>query len=299
MRTEEKVMYSYARRKDTDRIVSLEKLVIPYMMFKIFSLTILGYFLVEKLLEYFPEEKSYLLFVKSVAFATINFNERIFVAYIVTTGLAMLFFYTILTYMLSTIDKHPERAIDFIKNTCYTLWNNEELSSDDTVKRHISDVLSSISAYNVSRRHMGAYVLFSLLGYGFQLSGANVLILALGLALETITLLLIQSYGVMRIYNLSKALDHAYYGFLKLSRYIDTPMKAVGGTKFSLTLHYRVDHLIIILGLFATILGGIVAYLVVFANFVKFILALTLYISREWSLEDAVLDFFYAVSRKY
>ncbi|MCD6502980.1 MAG: hypothetical protein DRN30_01915 [Thermoplasmata archaeon] len=299
MRTEEKTLYSYAKRKDTDKIVPLERLVIPYTVFKMTSLSILAYFLIKKFMEYYPTEHSYVSLLKSVAFATISFNETIFIAYVISTGFSMFFFYTILTYMLSTIDKHPERALDFVRNACYTLWNNEELGSDEVAKKYISEILSAISAYNVGRKHMGVYILFSLLGYGFQLSGANVLILSLGLALETITLLLIQSYGVMRIYNLSKALDHAYLGFLKLSRYIDVPIKLVGSTKFTMTLHYRVYHLILIFILFATILGGIIAYSIVFVRFVKFMLALTLYISREWSLEDAILNFFHKVIEKY
>jgi len=127
----------------------------------------------------------------------------------------------------------------------------------------------------------------------------NFFVISLGILLEALTIMIIQSYGIFRIADISSLVNKTYKEFVQISNYFEVYKMPYSQVTSPKEKTYRIYHILILIAISPIIFLEIAFFIFILLHFVKFILVLSQYIYEEWIFEDRVIDLVTAILEKY
>lgn len=296
---DQKALLSSAKKISTDRVLQVKHVVILYTLFKILSLAVIIHFAILEFLRTFQTQSFLKTILELLLSRSIPSSEVQFIIYLLSTVISMAMFYYILLSLVVTIEGHPERVINFIRHSAISIRNYIEFQGDETIRTYTNNILSEVGSYSSIKKPIALFGFLSIFGYALQISSVNFFVISLGLLLEALTIMIIQSYGISRIVDISNLVNKAYKEFMKISNYFEVykiPYSQVTSPK---ERTYRIYHIIILIIISPVIFLEIAFFVFVLLHFMKFILSLSQYIYEEWIFEDHVIDLVTTILEKY
>jgi len=297
---DKKALLSSAKKLSTDRIVQVKITMPIYLIFKILSLAIVFYYAVIELpISLFHTDKLTNVIISILFSRGIPLEGLQFIVYMVSTLLSMVFYYYILLNVSVTISGHPERVIAFIKHITLSIRNYSEFQNDEIIRSYANNILSEVSSYSSARKPIALFGFLSVFGYALQISSINFFVISLGILIEALTIMIIQSYGITRIRDVSYLVNRAYKDYENISNYFKIHKMPRGRVTIPKGMVYKFYHILILLVISPLIFLEIVFFIFIISHFAKFILAISQYMQEEWMFEERIIDIANDILEKY